>query len=995
MKKSKNFLFVILMIFLSVNSVGQKKYALLIGGPIDESHWDGEYNGGWFPEDYQDFFWSDVFLMHELLTKKFNYPEENVTVIFNRGSDYAPPPNPESYPIQYLPDYQIEPPLTSPGRSCIRSNVVEVLTSLQNTCTENDFVFIYVFTHGRDPESLPLLSVPYGILCPQTIRNDYLYTDNDYIFADEFTALVSGIKSKKVIWMQPCYSGGFSSYFNNYTNGYPFIVNYSSGPQESAWQADDQIYCVGSWTGWYSTPENDPPGYWSPGWQSAIHHGEFSYHLYSSLNGATPLNSQELDYMPLPIPYSNADNNPTDGIISAMENFTWANTYQSRQYANGGEHFSFQESAPGLSIKTSLKYPNIVNSINDLSATNTGIYGITADVIVNNNNSLTFGENSLIYLLNNAKIRVQDGSTLTLGNGVKIYGNEQNSINIEHGNINIGQQVSFIHLDSGHVFHGLYLSGYASCSQLEYPIFHRACLWNETENLSVDHGLFDTVSFNGEQGYGIFSAAGNVTLTHSTFNNSSIYLHNPGKHYYWQASVTNCQFSGGAINLVSYCNYIISYNVLTFPEDYAINLSYCGNGTSTNQEIRSNHISNSLTGLYLNNTSAEILNNNLHDNYRGFYFGNSSQISFFGGSTSITQQVKNCYTEELFIEKGCMPVLFHYNQIIDEDNIGGTLDPLIRYRTTPDDYSQYDLTHNCWGNNFNPNPNQDIYGQNVEFNTSAPWCPGDPIPEGPAIDMYSSALNEFDSGNYLVSKTIFKSIIDQFPNSVEAQASLKELFHLEEFADNDYLSLQQYYLSNDSILSDSSLVRLGRYFANRCNERFGNWEEEITWYENKILNPESETDSLFAILDLAQVYLLMQNSPSKASFVGTLSQYKPKSINLYARTHEDISSKIPMDQLKKQLLTRVHALSQGKLLQNIPNPVIDLTEIYFKIDNAEAIDIEILNTFGQVVKKQSYHDLQIGSNKVEMRLSELSPGLYFYALFSHGRQLDMKKLIKK
>lgn len=59
------------------------------------------------------------------------------------------------------------------------------------------------------------------------------------------------------------------------------------------------------------------------------------------------------------------------------------------------------------------------------------------------------------------------------------------------------------------------------------------------------------------------------------------------------------------------------------------------------------------------------------------------------------------------------------------------------------------------------------------------------------------------------------------------------------------------------------------------------------------------------------------------------------------------------------------------------------------------IDIAILNTFGQVIKRQSYHNLQIGSNKVEMNLSDLPGGLYFYSLISHGRQLDMKKLIKK
>jgi hypothetical protein len=71
---------------------------VLIGGPIDKSHWKGVYNPGWFPEDYQDFFWTDIFLMRNLLINKFDYPIDNVKVIFDEGYDYDPPINPGSYP---------------------------------------------------------------------------------------------------------------------------------------------------------------------------------------------------------------------------------------------------------------------------------------------------------------------------------------------------------------------------------------------------------------------------------------------------------------------------------------------------------------------------------------------------------------------------------------------------------------------------------------------------------------------------------------------------------------------------------------------------------------------------------------------------------------------------------------------------------------------------------------------------------------------------------
>ena len=59
----------------------------------------------------------------------------------------------------------------------------------------------------------------------------------------------------------------------------------------------------------------------------------------------------------------------------------------------------------------------------------------------------------------------------------------------------------------------------------------------------------------------------------------------------------------------------------------------------------------------------------------------------------------------------------------------------------------------------------------------------------------------------------------------------------EQFAGNDYASLQTYYNN----LTDSSLLKLSDILANKCNERLGNWQAAIDWYENVINNPPSFT----------------------------------------------------------------------------------------------------------------------------------------------------------
>ena len=394
-----------------------------------------------------------------MLISKFDYPQENVKVLFHDGLDYHPI---ENNPGPYAPRYKKlkpeDPKITT--ASCTYADVKSTILNLGSN--ENDFVFIFVFTHGRYRNEFP--PYQYGILCPQMILTDYMYTDTDYISPEEFTSLVAGIPAqKKVIWMQPCYSGGFKDYFTPYLSGSQIIVDYSCLANEEAWSADSYIKST-------TTSElevfdenepayfNQPPDYMG-NWGSPIHHGEFAYHLYSCLAGQTPkILESNYNSDGVLIPLSGADNNPTDGVISEKESFNWANLYNSRQHYNdptNQEHFDFQESWNGLSSKTSLKYPNIVSSINDLivnstspGISNTGIYGITNSIVVTGSNkSLIFGPNSKIYLLNNAKIYIQGGATLSFQDGVEIYGNGQNSVRIENGTINLGQNGKTGHID--------------------------------------------------------------------------------------------------------------------------------------------------------------------------------------------------------------------------------------------------------------------------------------------------------------------------------------------------------------------------------------------------------------------------------------------------------------------------------------------------------------------------------------------------------------------
>jgi len=334
----------------------------------------------------------------------------------------------------------------------------------------------------------------------------------------------------------------------------------------------------------------------------------------------------------------------------------------------------------------------------------------------------------------------------------------------------------------------------------------------------------------------------------------------------------------------------------------------------------------------------------LQDNFYQIYYTKtvdngttwtSSNVTLYG-STGLTQKIQNCFLEELYVWPNSFPTYFKYNEIIDEDNnVGNPVYPLVRYINYPANPCTLDVRYNCWGNSFQPD--EDLIGANTTFISSPIWCPGVTPPKDSPIDLYANAMELFDSGNYTEAKNLLHFIVNQYPNSIQAQGAIKELFRIEEFAENDYNGLQQYYLTTDSILANTSLLRVSDYFANRCNEKIGNWPAEINWFEAKIMNPELEADSIFAILDLGYVYFLMENEGKSSTYTGSLSQYKPKSLELFLPYRDSLLSLLPGNSKPKQSLKPDSNVDGGKFMLCYPNPFTTSIEINFKLTSSNNV----------------------------------------------------------
>jgi len=203
--------------------------------------------------------------------------------------------------------------------------------------------------------------------------------------------------------------------------------------------------------------------------------------------------------------------------------------------------------------------------------------------------------------------------------------------------------------------------------------------------------------------------------------------------------------------------------------------------------------------------------------------------------------------------------------------------------------------------------------------------------------------------------------------------------------------LKTFYLSNDSIIADTTLAQLGKFLANKCDVQLQDWSNAISYYENKIQNSTDPADSVFAIIDLGHLYLTMDTTGQKSTIVGSLTQYKPKSRKKYVAYRDSLISLLPFH---KDLLTKsVGKLQNGQLLQNVPNPSNASTDIYFKLFGATDASIRIYNSWGQLKQEIPLTDLADGTHMMSVNTSLFPAGVYEYSLSINERTTDTKKMV--
>jgi subtilisin family serine protease len=425
-------------------------------------------------------------------------------------------------------------------------------------------------------------------------------------------------------------------------------------------------------------------------------------------------------------------------------------------------------------------------------------------------------------------------------------------------------------------------------------------------------------------------------------------------------------------------------------------------GCKTVSAIHDNEITNCIRGIQLYNSIVNIVNNNIYDNTNGVQLYNNSSTSFYGWGepTLRPQNIKDNTYYELYASSNSFPAIFRFNNVIDEDNLGNSFDdPMIYWDLDNSDRFPSsmlrDVTYNCWGVNFDPL--EDFYPPKY-YSYDPIVCLGkSTITPAEDEQLFLIGLDYFANEDFTNAEITFLDVIENYPKSNFAIAAMHELFSLERILDNDFYRLQNYFASFTP--EDSTLFDVADFLTTRCNVMERDWQPAINWYEYRIENPPSYPDSVFAVIDLGNIHLMMEEdtiggAKSSGRFYYRLANIKPKSKEHFDENKATLLATLPQKSKTENTQTSNSFVGKkGALGQNIPNPTAGTTTISYEIYTEGAVEINIYNLTGQLVKKMPQGTRQQGTYQATISVSGTPIGMYHYLLLINGERVDAKKLV--
>ncbi len=818
---------------------------------------DGKYavllNGG---DNYnQIYFWNDISHNYAALIEH-GYPKENIFVLSCDGNSMSYGGANPSMDLDGDGDTDII------EKTCTYSNIEDILEHLSDIMKESDMLYFHSISHGYKDENTD---------------NVYLCLwENEALWDYQLAEMLSGIScSQIIINVWACYSGGVTDDIMLIDNDVKKTILTCVDADNPVFRLtiindsikmDQCAYLTGTaLRGWHPNTNID-----NAPWERCYKIGELP--SFSDI-----FNSKvEYDFDSV----IHGGNNNGIYEIGEVINYTKQYDDQFNRLGTKINNCGFREDLLCLHGITG----NIVNSQNIQ-----GDFHIEDQLNINPNVSLSLSDSTSLYLFG-ADMTISESANLSLGNSTSIVAKSGICNIYIDGTISNGNNsVVFMAED------GATLNVFFNC-----------------ENPSLNNITFDNcqLSFPDD----------NVSISNCNFYSTPLDLNISDVIYTGQSvTINNCSFypesknlnyavniSGYGLYYVSNCNITKSVNDTGYFRN-GIQIYYCGNSNSAIKSIYNNTINYcNGTGLMVYNSIGDIVMNKIHDNNNGVKLLNNSTINKFMGNSNASRPLNTQYIHdndsyEIYMTRSCKPQEFHYNAISDDDNQAYIYyDPYVFFVNLNGSairvIDTIDVSYNWWNTT-----DSTLIASRLRSNSSSAkymfmplWQMGISKEKNTADEILLAEANEYvENGNYSEAKAIYMQIVEEYPTTTSAETSLKTMLTIEMEINNNYASLKNYYNTNQVIASNDRLRVLASSLANKCNEFDGNYEEAVTWYEDVLTSPQtSYNDSIFASIDLGNLYLKMESNGEKMN-CGKLNEHKPKSYQQYLKQTNYALSLLP------------------------------------------------------------------------------------------------------
>lgn len=153
-------------------------------------------------------------------------------------------------------------------------------------------------------------------------------------------------------------------------------------------------------------------------------------------------------------------------------------------------------------------------------------------------------------------------------------------------------------------------------------------------------------------------------------------------------------------------------------------------------------------------------------------------------------------------------------------------------------------------------------------------------------------------------------------------------------------------------------------------------------------------DSIFALIDLGYLYFLMENSGLKSAYKGNLTQFIPASRPAYNMYRSYLLSLVPAVNQSNNIQGAIADLKHGSLLQNMPNPFRESTEIWYKVEKDVDVQLSISDLAGKEVLQIHEGHKSPGAYKIKIANNQFPCGTYLYSIVLNGKRSGTKRMIK-